>query len=751
MIAATPMAGAWLDRDRIPANTEALSAQDVANGAEAGLLDALDLNVGGLGLDHAQGNPFQPNLVYRGFEASPLAGDAQGLAVYVDGGRFNLPFGDTVNWDLIPDDAIDTVTLQPSNPVFGLNALGGALSVRLKTGFSYQGAELELAGGTLGSISRSFQYGAQSGRYALYVAGRGVHDHGWRDHSPSDLRQLYADLGRKNDRAELHLGVLGADNRLVGNGTSPVELLAARRAAVFTYPDETRNRFGRASLSATYALSEAVSIQAVGYFGHLRQRTRNGDAADAGPCDNDRTVLCLEGDGMLTDTRGAPIPNWLTDSPYARLPDFAGEFADGGPYAQLNRTSTDTDMFGISAQATWTGRVLGMKNQFVAGASYDGGRTGFAARSEIGGLGLDRGFVGPGIVIDLADGAIAPVSVRSSADYSGVFVHDTLAVTDSLSISLGGRFNRAAVDLEDRLGTALDGRHRYQRFNPQAGATYRVAPSLTVYVGYSEASRAPTPAELSCADPGAPCSLTNFFVGDPPLQQVTARTVEAGLRGRVRWAASGSLAWRLGVFSTTTRNDIALVASDVQGRGYFRNVGRTRRQGLEAGADVTAGRLRLSIDYAYLDAAHREPLTLSSPDNPFADGDGLIFVKPGDSLPGIPRHRLKARLEYDVTERLRLGLTARFASGQYLVGDEANQAPRTAAYAVIGASANYRLSDRLELFVRADNLLDSHYETFGTFSPTADVPIVQVPGASDPRSLSPAPPFAAHVGIRLTL
>ncbi|MEY4889434.1 MAG: hypothetical protein RIQ75_564, partial [Pseudomonadota bacterium] len=72
------------------------------------VLRALSRDVAGVSLSEAQANPYQPNLVYRGFSASPLQGNAQGLAVYLDGGRFNLPFGDTVNFDLLPDAAIDS-------------------------------------------------------------------------------------------------------------------------------------------------------------------------------------------------------------------------------------------------------------------------------------------------------------------------------------------------------------------------------------------------------------------------------------------------------------------------------------------------------------------------------------------------------------------------------------------------------------------------------------------------------------------
>jgi iron complex outermembrane receptor protein len=748
VIGTTPLAGVGIDRDKVPANVQSITGADVR--AAGGLTGALENGIGSIGLGQAQGNPFQPNLTYRGFEASPLAGNAQGLAVYVDGARFNQPFGDTMNWDLIPEVAIDTVVLQPSNPAFGLNALGGALALRMKTGFNWQGGELALEGGSRGSIDGSLQYGAQDGAWAVYLAARGLHDKGWRDHSPSDLRQVFADIGWRGDKAELHLGLMGADNRLVGNGTSPVELLAVSRRAVFTHPDETLNRFGRLSLNAGLKLGEAWSLQASAYAGHLRQRTRNGDAADVEPCEDDGALLCLENGEVLTGTDGVPIANFVTDSPYRSIPAFADRYRDGGPYAQLNRTATDTDAFGVSVQATWQRDLGGMTNQLVVGAGYDGGRTGFTATSEIGALTLDRGFEGPGVIIDQEDGAIAPVSVRASADYLGLFLHDTLDLTSRLTLSLGGRYNAAAIDLADRIGTALNGRHRYHRFNPQAGLTWKLTPIITAYAGYAEANRAPTPAELSCADPEAPCSLTNFFVGDPPLEQVTTRTMEAGIRGRLEISPRYAAFARVGVFRTASRNDISFVASEVQGRAYFANVGRTRRQGIEASAGITYGEWEASLDYALIDATYRNPLVLSSPDSPFADNEGLIFVAPGDRLPGIPRHRLKARLDYQ-SGPLTLGVAARFASGQVLFGDEANQDRRTASYAVIDASAAWRLGDHLELFLRAENLLGAHYETFGTYSPTGQVPLVQAPGADNPRSLGPGQPRTVHVGIRVSL
>ena len=168
-------------------------------------------------------------------------------------------------------------------------------------------------------------------------------------------------------------------------------------------------------------------------------------------------------------------------------------------------------------------------------------------------------------------------------NYYGLFVTDTLDITPRLSGTVSARFNSAQITLRDQIGTDLNGSHGYNRLNPAVGLTYKILPTLTVYAGYAETNRAPTPAELSCADPLAPCSLTNFFVGDPNLNQVVAHTLEVGLRGTHSYDADSKLEWNIGLFRTNSDDDILFVSSETVGRAFFRNVGTTRRQGIETG------------------------------------------------------------------------------------------------------------------------------------------------------------------------
>ena len=145
-----------------------------------------------------------------------------------------------------------------------------------------------------------------------------------------------------------------------------------------------------------------------------------------------------------------------------------------------------------------------MPNRLVVGASFDGGLTDFRASSEIGALTFDRGFAGPSFIFSTEDNAIKPGQRPARNSYTGLFFSDIFDITDRLALTLLGRYNLADISLRDQFGTALNGDHTFVRFNPGGGLTFKLTPDVTVYGSYSEANRAPTPAELSCADPTAP-------------------------------------------------------------------------------------------------------------------------------------------------------------------------------------------------------------------------------------------------------
>src|SRR5271166_4801458 len=439
---------------------------------------------------------------------------------------------------------------------------------------------------------------------------------------------------------------------------------------------------------------------------------------------------CRDGSGLLCEAPGV-VGTGVNRNPIA-------DFLNAGPYSDLDQQSTNTNGYGVSLQVTNRHELFGRPNQFIAGFSFDGAQTLFGASTQIGGLSLsDRVFAGPGITIDQADGSIIPVRVGVSDAYYGAFFTDTLDFTSQLSGNVAGRYNLAQIDLSDQLGSALTGNHPYSRFNPAGGLTYKILPGLTAYASYADANRAPTPAELTCANPASPCSLAQFFAGDPNLQQVVSHTIEAGVRGQIRPSEGTTLSSEISFFRSTLDNDIAFVNSPIQGRGFFENVGTTLRQGVDVNLRLKSDRLLAWLGYSYIDATFQSGFTVSSQNNPAADANGNIQVHPGNRLPGIPTNLIKLGADYRLTDAWTIGGTGVAASGRYLFGDEANLTPKTPAYFVLSLHTSYQLTPNLQLFGLLQNAFNTTYYTFGTFSPTSSVIIAQAPGATNPRSYSP--------------
>jgi len=733
VIGTSPLQGTGVDKDSVPGETTVLGSSDIARSGTPDVTGALNDQVSGITLDSASGNPYQPSLYYHGFQASPLQGTAQGLAVYMNGVRFNQPFGDTVNWDLIPDIAISKLDLQGANPVFGLNALGGALSAQLKNGFTYQGAEADLSGGSFSQVQSEFQYGVHSDSMSFYVAGSEQHQAGWRDLQSSDIQNLYSDVGWRGDKAEVHLGLTLANSSLNGPGTAPVQLLAADPAAQFTAPNAIANKYIALTLNGTYQVSDEVSLQALAYYQYLQQRVVNGNSPNDTPCDDGSGLLCSSPGVYSTTRNGQTIPAFLGN----------------GPYSELDDQTTNTNSYGTSVQVTDTGELFGFKNHLVVGSSFDGADTEFSATSYIGGLTpITRVFAGPGVVID-EPGDNTPVRVAVTDAYASAFATDSFSVTPKLTLTVSGRFNNAEIDLDDQGGGDLTGQHSYNRFNPAAGVTYKLTKFMTLYAGYSEANRTPTPAELSCAGPNESCSLANFFVGDPNLKQVIAHTYEAGARGAFHVTDEARLTYDLAYFHTNLDDDIAFINAPVLNRAYFQNIGQTRRQGLDANIGLRTGDIKTYLGYTYTDATYQNGYVESAGSNPAADANGDITIRPGDRLPGVPANQAKAGVTYDMTEDFSVGLNALYQSGEYLFGDEANLTPRMKGYTTVNFETSYQITPNVQIFGRIENLTNARYYTYGTFSPTSAVYLSQAPDATNPRSYSLAAPVGGFAGVRV--
>ena len=668
-----------------------------------------------------------------------MAGTPQGLAVYQNGVRINEAFGDTVNWDLIPTTAIRSVAVVTNNPAFGLNALGGAVTVQMKDGFGYQGAEINTMGGSYNRLQSSAQWGKQVDKFAVYGALEGLHDDGFRNFSPSDIRRFYGDVGYRSDNSEFHLNMGLADNKFGATATVPVELLQQYWGATYTSPQITANQVAYANLTGKVEVTPTWTVEGVAHVRAFGQQVLDGNPSATQPCAADATLLCFN-----SDTTPANGLNGM---------QLSNPFAPDALIGQLDRTTTRSTTGGFSVQATNTDQLFGHDNRFVVGTSIDSSVTRFIASAELGTIASNYVVSGNGIFLGQSGDpvSIGPVSLRTTNRYTGVYVLDTFDVTKAFSITAGGRFNDARIALEDQIGTQLNGNATYDRFNPIIGGTYKITPELTAYAGYSEANRAPTPLELGCADPARPCIIAAFLVSDPPLKQVVSRTVEAGFRGS-REMNIGTLEWKLGGFRTTNTDDIlAIPVPELQGFGYFQNVGSTRRQGIEAEARLRSSAFQLYASYTFIDARFLNALQVGS-NSPFADDNGNIQIVPGNQIPGIPRYRVKAGFDYSITDAFKVGADALFVSSQYLVGDESNQAQKLPSYAVFNVHASYQINKSLQVYGKVDNVFDNHYATYGTFFDTGALPNFANGGAAftDARSLSPARPRAFYAGLKMT-
>ncbi len=143
----SPVSGSEIPIEKVPSTVSTVTAADIASTGSVIPQDFLAQHVPGITVGDLQGNGFQTDMQFRGFESSPVNGVAQGLAVYQNGVRINEAFGDVVNYDFIPEMAIRNVTVMTGNPVFGLNALGGAITFDMQDGFNYHGAEVDFRTG----------------------------------------------------------------------------------------------------------------------------------------------------------------------------------------------------------------------------------------------------------------------------------------------------------------------------------------------------------------------------------------------------------------------------------------------------------------------------------------------------------------------------------------------------------------------------------------------------------------------------
>ncbi|NOS96429.1 MAG: TonB-dependent receptor [Methylotenera sp.] len=733
VVGTTPLSSIGVPIEQVPSNVQVIKGETLQNQQSLGVADFMNQNMAGVNINEAQNNPYQPDVNFRGFTASPLLGTPQGLSVYQDGVRINEPFGDTVNWDLIPQNAISSITLMPgSNPLFGLNTLGGALSVQTKSGEHYPGGGVQLLGGSFGRWAVEGEYGGKlDNGVSYFFAGNQFKEQGWRDSSPSEVLQGFGKLGWSNEKTDIDVSFSGADTDLTGNGYQSQALMQTfGYDSIYTKPDNTKNELGFVNGKISHWLSDEFLVTANAYYRHNRTKTLNGDVND--------------------------LYEALVDACAGATP---GGDCDALPQGVNNRSTTKNEGYGATLQFTWATE----RNQLTGGTSLDLGRTSyFQTEQEFDTFNAGRG----------AAGVLHPTEVANDLDGRSktwsLFATDTFNVTPKLALTASGRYNHTRTKLTDNLaghkeGVCVDsttgdviacdtttadvigdplisdgnlnvaalqagnagGKHTFKRFNPALGVAYAFTPELNGYAGYNEGNRAPSPIETGCADPLFPCLLPNAMAGDPPLKQVVAKTFEGGFRGKL----ANGMRWTAGAYRTTNYNDLQFIASGTTGAGYFDNVGKTRRQGLDLGLNGAVGDFKWSAGYSYIRATYEDAFSLASQANSSRDANGEIHVSKGDYLAGIPKHQFKLRGEWLAVPNWTIGATMVAFSDQYVRGNENNQhkagvgadgintyagSGKVAGYAVFNLDTRYKFDNTgWQLFAKLNNVFDHEYYSSG--------------------------------------
>ena len=783
---ATPLPSIGLPLNIVPANIQIATPKNINNQAGVSLADYMSNNLQSVTVSEMGGNPWQPEINFRGYSASPLLGMPQGLSTFVDGVRVNEPFGDVTLWDKIPNFAIGGMQLIPgSNPLFGLNTLGGSIAIQTKSGRDARGAAVEFEAGSWDRQRYLAEFGGVSkdGSVDYYIGHQTIKEDGWRQFSPSRLNQTFAKTGWQSESTKLDLSYIGTDNNLIGNGFTPDHLLTGDRDQIHTRPDFTNNYYKHLALNGSHWVNNNVMLSGNAYFRKSNRHTRNGDLyeydIDNGENhDNYSNLTC--GASITGDDDGCEILGSV-----------------------LNRTSTKQNNYGFAGQVTFNQDLMGKKNQFIVGTGFDYSKIKFrqtelvklSDESELDGTLTYNGDSSFGNILTAdvfdstrepiltGDGTLDPkqtVGLTGKQWTGSLFATDTLSLNDKWHLNAGARYNYTKVDNDDTLRggytltntrslTAVDS---YSRINPTIGITHTPTDKLSVFGSYSESSRAPTSIELGCSNPDNPCLLPSAMADDPPLKQVVAKTYDFGVRGDL----TESIKWNASLYQANNHNDIQFIrAPGSSSRGYYSNVGQTLRQGLDLGLSGQMDKFKWTTSYSYIRATFDNDLTLLSNPNSSALSDGSanrnnIEVSKGARLPGIPEHQLKLRGQYQVTPDWSIGANLVAFSSQYVMGNENNKhvantadctngpglrgndaacgSGKISGYTVVNLDTQYNIGGGWKAFAKAINIFDQNYYVAGRLAETMFDASGNYGAEIKSLGLIPGAPRAGWIGVR---
>ena len=700
----SPLPGIGIEKSKLPYEVQSVNSETLKASNTLNISEFMNENFNGVNINDIQGSPYQADVTYRGSRASAILGAAQGLSVYMDGVRVNEPFGDVVNWDMLPEAAFDNVTLVPgSNPIYGLNTLGGALAFTTKSGLTTQGNELGLSLGSFGRTKIDLTHGSKSNDgWHRFIAGSAFSENGWRDYSKGSLQNIFVKAGRTQADTNWDVSFLYGNSKLVGNGLTPSTnygevdepsmsdakpgLYEINRKSVYSHPDESQNKTTLLTFNLQHAVDANTELATTAYVRYGKQKRLGGDV------------------------------EWND-----------AEEEEG----ELRRSNTSQNSFGLSANLT---KILG-NHQLTSGASLDQSKSTYGANVQ------EECHIEEAtrqVTEKNCDTAVDTAGVKGTASSLGLFLSDTFKISEVTFLTVGGRYNQTTVkntitSYQEFTNGSLDFRasplvkaeekFTYRKFNPSFGLSHKLNDNITVFGNWSQSNRAPTVIELGCADENDPCQLPTGLQADPYLKQVVAQTAEAGLR----WKNNQNYNLAVSAYQTNNKDDILFLPAQIQGYGYFKNFAKTQYQGVDVSASKSWGTVRMSTAYSYLKATYQARAELLA-------GEREMDITPGMRLPGLPKNTLKLNLNWQTTHNLNLGAGLQYSSSivtqgneDGIIGDNAGTPVRgdlsIKGFALLNLKATYQAAKGLTVFGKINNALNKRYETYGmvgqnNFTPT---------------------------------
>ena len=773
VVGTTPLGGVGVALSEFPANAQTLDDKDAREQGVTNLADLLNNNLGSVSVSNGTGNAYQNDVNYRGFQASSLLGAPVGLSVYFDGIRMNEPFGSVVNWDLIPMNAMSRTSVLPgSNPLFGLNTLGGALVMETKNGQDHPGSSIGVLAGSFNRRRVNFEKGWVDAPNStdFFVAGNFDTQDGYRDHSGSEVKQLFG-KGRwrgHGGNTLLELSGAVADNTLTGTQSLPLDMMGNPSAA-YTWPDSTANRMTLLNLKGSHAVDDSNQLAGNLFFKQGNAHNINSNAQlDDG---------CFNVDGSLALSGTPPIPKCAGKAPDGTALNSvtnanALAYGFGRWTSSINTSLVDSsikqDTWGTSLQWSNFDQLLGRTNAFTLGGSWDQSKINYSQRTYLARLinyqvvstpNQNYGFTANGLTPSLTNlpaftgsNVMGGVDLEASTSNLSLYFTDTLRVNDKFSVTASGSFNQTRIDQAGANNQYLneDGGYNWTSgtgvnyYNPAYIGAYKSASSgagVSAVTVPANSVAGPQTNSLNGShqyqrfNPSlgfnhnfdkhngifggysesmrAPTSI-ELSCADPnsPCALPTGFNGDPDLKAVV--ARTVELGWR-GKLGASTYWNAAIYDSRLSDDIQFIAASTTRGYFNNVGETERRGfelgaHTRINAWFFSANYGYVDAFYKSA----FTTAAGQSVVS-GNRIPGIPTQTLKLRAAYAWDADTLLGANLIAVGSQYAHGNESNTEPdgMVPGYTLLNLDAHYKLSKEVRVSANINNALNQSYATYG--------------------------------------